>query len=221
LGSKVVKNGLKITGTQNYLCTKCKKQFQSDYFYLGCQKDVKLMILRMLVNGNGVRDICRIALVSAGCVLRTLLSIGNLITIEPQRKHYHKVQIDELYSFVGSKKKKVWIIYAYDAFTGEILGVTAGKRSKKHVRDLIKRLGDIEVDWWCTDAWKAFAQVLPYERHLIGKKFTKAIEGVNTALRNSCKRLHRRTTAFSKKLQNHWNALKIAINNFNNKPSYN
>ena len=84
---------------------------------------------------------------------------------------------------------------------------------------MIKRLGDIEVDWWCTDAWKAFAQVLPYERHLIGKKFTKAIEGVNTALRNSCKRLNRRTTAFSKKLQNHWNALKIAINNFNNKPS--
>lgn len=78
---------------------------------------------------------------SAGCVLRTLLSIGNLITIVPQRKHYHKVKIYELYSFVGSKKKKVWIIYIYDAFTGEILGVTAGKRSKKQVRDLIKRLG--------------------------------------------------------------------------------
>ena len=74
MGSKVVKNGLKITGTQNYLCTKCKKQFQSDYFYLGCQKDVKLMILRMLVNGNGVRDICRVALVSAGCVLRACLN---------------------------------------------------------------------------------------------------------------------------------------------------
>jgi insertion element IS1 protein InsB len=88
------------------------------------------MILRMLVNGNGVRDICRIALVSAGCVLRTLLSIGNLITIEPQRKHYSKVQIDELYSFVGSKKKKVWIIYAYDAFTGEILGLRLEKEVK-------------------------------------------------------------------------------------------
>lgn len=58
----------------------------------------------------------------------------------------------------------------------------------------MKRLGNIEVDWWCTDAWKVFAQALSYDKHLIGKKFTKVI----TALRNSCKRLHRRTTAFSR-----------------------
>lgn len=44
MGSKVVKNGLKTTGIQNYLCNKCRKQFQSDYFYLGRQKDVRLML---------------------------------------------------------------------------------------------------------------------------------------------------------------------------------
>lgn len=84
---------------------------------------------------------CRIVLVSAECVLRTLLSIGNLIAIEPQRKYYNKVQIDGLYSFAGIRKK-AWIIYAYDVFTGEILGVTAGKRSKKQVRDLHETFGE-------------------------------------------------------------------------------
>jgi IS1 family transposase len=41
------------------------------------------------------------------------------------------VQIDELHTFVSKKRKKVWIIYAYDAETDEIIAVTAGKRSKK------------------------------------------------------------------------------------------
>lgn len=41
----------------------------------------------------------------------------------------------------------------------------------------LKRLGRIEVDWWCTNAWKAFVY--------IENKFTKAIEWVNTALINS------------------------------------
>ncbi len=167
-----------------------------------------------------MRDIVKILSVSLGCVLRTLIRTSENIVIKPSKRHYHKVQIDELYSFVGSEQKKVWIIYAYDAETDEILAVTAGKRSKKQLKDLMKRLGNIAVDWWCTDAWNVFKEVLPYENHLIGKRFTKSMEGVNTSLRNSCKRLHRRTTAFSKKVRNHWYAIKITMDYRNNKASY-
>jgi len=98
--------------------------------------------------------------------------------------------------------------------------MTAGKRSSKQVRDLMKRLDDIEVDFWCTDLWSSFSEVLPEGKHLKGKQLTNAIEGVNTALRNSCRRLHRRTICFSKKVLNHWYALKLTVNQFNNKPSY-
>jgi len=136
------------------------------------------------------------------------------------KSRYHKVQIDELYSFVGNKRKKVWIISAYDAESKEILAMTAGKRSSKQFRDPMKRLRDIDVDFWCTDLWSSFSEVLLGDKHLRGKRFTKAIEGVNTALRNSCRRLHRRTVCFSKKVLNHWYALKLTMNQFNDKPSY-
>ena len=106
----------------------------------------------MLVNGNGIRDVGKILGVSLGCVLRTLLRVGKCITIKPAHKRYHRVQIDELYSFVGHKQKKVWILYAYCAETDEILAMTAGKRSAKQVKDLLKRPEGIQVDWWCTDA---------------------------------------------------------------------
>ena len=86
-----------------------------------------------------------------------------------------------------------------------------GKRSKKTVRDLCKRMKNIEVNFWCTDAWKAFKEVFPPESHLIGKRFTKVIEGANTSFRNACKRLIRSATAFSKKLVNCWCAIKLVM----------
>ena len=80
---------------------------------------------------------------------------------------------------------------------------------------------NIKVDFCCTDAWSAFKEVFPTDKHLIGKRFTKAIEGVNTSLRNTCKRLIRRTTAFSKKLTNHWSAVKLVMHTRNFKlPNY-
>ncbi|TXI13857.1 MAG: hypothetical protein E6Q66_08040 [Pedobacter sp.] len=69
----------------------------------------------------------------------------------------------------------------------------------------------MHVDYWCTDHWKAFKDVFPKEKHLIGKEFTKTIEGVNTWLRSACKRLVRMTTAFSKKVLNHWIAIKLVM----------
>ena len=93
--------------------------------------NVKRQIIRMLLHGNGITDISKILGVSRNCVLRTLLKIGMSLTLKPSKKHYHQVQIDELHSFVGRKRKKVWIIYAYAAETDEIIAVTAGKRSKK------------------------------------------------------------------------------------------
>ncbi|TXI13470.1 MAG: IS1 family transposase [Pedobacter sp.] len=117
-------------------------------------------------------------------------------------------------------KKKVWILYAYCAKSKEILAVTMGKRTKKTVKVLLKRMQNITVNFSCTDAWKAFKEVFHPDSHLIGKRFTKAIEGVNTYLRNSCKRLIRRTTAFSKRLFNHYTALKLVMNHRNKKLAY-
>ena len=98
-------------------------------------------------------------------------------------------------------------------------GSVSQYRSKKTVKDLFKRMKNIEANFWCTDIWKAFKEVFPADKHL-GKRFTKAIEGVKISLRNTCKRLIRRTTAFSKKLVNHWCALKLIMAGRNFKLSF-
>ena len=218
-GAKVVKNGHKKNGTQTYLCKNCDKQFQDMYLYWGAEKRVKSLALRMLIRGSGISDIAYVLSISQTCVLQ-LLEAQAGIELKPRQSSYDRVQVDELYSFVGSKKKKVWILYAYCADTKEILALIMGKRSKKTVKDLLNRMKNIQVNFWCTDNWKAFKEVFHSDYHLVGKKFTKAIEGVNTSLRNSCKRLIRKTTAFSKKLLNHWCAVKLAMYHRNLNLSY-
>ena len=95
-----------------------------------------------------------------------------------------------------------------------------GKRNKNRIKDLLKRLEGIAIDFYATDGWKDFADLLPYFKHLIGKRYTKAIEGRNCWLRRRVSRLFRRATTFSKKLTYHWFHLKILVWANQNKVSY-
>lgn len=90
-----------------------------------------------------------------------------------------------------------------------------GERSMETIELLYKQLDELQIELFCTDDWKAFAAVLPAEKHLIGKSGTKHIEGVNTSLRPRNRRLVRRTTCFSKKLKNHQLQMKLILYNRN------
>ena len=145
---------------------------------------------------------------------------GKPVQVKPRRKRYFKVQIDEMWSFVGSKGRRVWILYAYCSGLKEILAVTMGKRNQARIRDLPKRLEGIGIDFYATDGWKEFAALLPYFQHLIGKKHTKGIEGRNCWVRRRLARLTRRATTFSKKLIYHWYHFKILVFALQNKLSH-
>ena len=221
LSEKVVRNGKKKSGVQNYLCKHCGKQFQDDYLYRGRDKGVKDRVLPMLLRGSGIRDCAVVLGISKNCVLRHLVKAAGEIVIKPKKRYYPCIQIDELWSYVARKEKKVWLLYAYCAQSGEILGFAMGKRSGKTVKNLLVKLKHLEIDFYLTDHWEAFRSELPYYKHLIGKQFTKAIEGVNTWSRTRVRRLVRRTTCFSKKLLNHYSMIKLVIYHRNQPLSYN
>ena len=209
-GTKVSKNGYKSNGTQNFLCGTCDKQFQYLYVYNGANPRVKRLIVSMLLRNSGIRDIETVLKVSRSCVLNTLLKEAEKCLITPKKDHYKTVQIDEHWSYVHQKKKKKrWLIYAYAPETDEVIGYVIGKRDIKTVKRLYKLLKSVKIDQYCTDDWKAFANVFAKENHQIGKHLTRNIEGVNTSLRARNRRFVRKTTCFSKKDENHEAAIKI------------
>nr|BAP28834.1 putative transposase [Acinetobacter baumannii] len=79
-----------------------------------------------MVRGSGIRDIAEVERISIGKVLRTLTE--STYEIQHQQSHYESLEVDEFWNFVGNKKNKQWLIYAYHRETGEIVAYVWGKR---------------------------------------------------------------------------------------------
>ena len=151
------------------------------------------------------------------------------------------LEIDEMWSFIGSKKNKVWIWLAIDSLTKEIVGVHVGARDRASARKLWDSLPPVyrqrlrlpkrkapaltvgQCATCYTDFWEAYQGILPTKRHrAVGKETgrTNHIERFNNTLRQTgakvrIGRLVRKSLSFSKKFQNHLGAIWDFIHYYN------
>ena len=65
------------------------------------------------------------------------------------------------------------------------------------MKRLYRKLEHLSECLFYTDDWDAFAKVLPAERHMVGKKYTIAIEQDNSNSRHHLGRMRRRTKIVS------------------------
>ena len=115
--------------------------------------------------------------------------------------------------YVGEKRNKIRLVYAYHRQTGEIVARVWGKRNLKTaqaLRDKITELG-ITFGTIYTDDWASFIKPFKFDNHIIGKANTVGIEGNNCRLRHRIRRAFRKTCCFSKKLYNHLKAFELAF----------
>ncbi|BET97113.1 hypothetical protein TCT1_20340 [Xenorhabdus sp. TCT-1] len=102
-----------------------------------------------------------------------------------------------MWSFVGNKKYQRRLWYAWEPRLKRIITHTFGRRNKKTLKKLLKKLSRFNVAFWCTDKFKA-DNMLSENTHLVGKSFTQRVERENLTLRNRIKRLNRKTLGYSK-----------------------
>lgn len=105
----ICKNGHR-RGKQNHLCVVCSRQFIDQYEPQGYSSDVKRLCLKMYVNGMGIRGIARVTDIAHTTILGWIKQIGECLpdTYEPEQLP-QVGELDELETFVGSKKNKVWV----------------------------------------------------------------------------------------------------------------
>ena len=101
-------------------------------------------------------------------------------------------------AFYRLKKNKKWIIKALDRSTGKTVAWVTGNRDAATFRRLYKKVKHLEKCIFYTDDWSSFSEVLPQERHIIGKSHTVAIERDNSNTRHHLGRMTRRTKIVSK-----------------------
>ena len=130
------------------------------------------------------------------------------------------VEMDEMWSFVGSKQCKLLIRLAINRDTRQIAGAAFGDRSDKTCIELWQSL---PPDYRkhaviYTDFRESYANIIPSEcLHQVGKESSQTahIERFNNTLRQRCPGMVRKTLSFSKNKEMLEKRIRIFIDCYN------
>lgn len=196
-----IKRGIR-NNIQQYYCRLCKKYQRASYQkrLLAC-KEIKL-IISLSNEGVGIRGIARITKRSASTIVRHIKKASDTVRRQPITETGAIYEIDEVLSFVGKKTLKsehaVWIMYALNKNTRQVVNFIVGRRSKENLKALIDPLLRLKPKRICTDRLNLYNGLIHKDVHFSKPGSTNYIERNNLTLRTHIKRLARRTICYSK-----------------------
>lgn len=134
-----------------------------------------------------------------------------------QRKQWEAFELDEMWTFVGRRRRKVWLWLAVERVSRRIVAWVLGSRGTATLNRLWQALPRRyrRHTRYFTAAWRAYPQVLPAAAHVVGQDGTRVVEARNGKLRHRCGVLVRRSRSFSKCQTNHYNRIKLASDHHN------
>ncbi|HCO7497099.1 IS1 family transposase [Escherichia coli] len=204
--AQVYRHGQNPKGRDRFRCRDCHRVFQLTYTYQARKPGMKELITEMAFNGAGVRDTARTLKIGINTVIWTFKKLApKRITSSPVAHADVALicELDEQWSYVGSKARQHWLWYAYNTKTGGVLAYTFGPRTDQTCRELLALLTPFNIGMLTSDDWGSYGREVPKNKHLTGKIFTQRIERNNLTLRTRIKRLARKTICFSRSVEIH------------------
>jgi insertion element IS1 protein InsB len=125
-----------------------------------------------------------------------------------------EAELDEMWSFVGSKQHQRWLWHAVDHNTGEVLAYVLADHQDKAFLELKTLLEPFGIMQFYTDGWGAYERHIEPVLHTVGKANTQTIERQHLTLRTRIKRLARKTICFSKSEWLHDVVIGLFINRY-------
>ena len=129
------------------------------------------------------------------------------------------LELDEVWSFVKSRRNKRWVWLALCRRTRQIVAYAIGDRSEVTCRLLWGRVpAPYRRGLLYSDFWSAYAEVLPAAQHRAtgkGEGQTCHVERFNGVLRQRLARFVRRTLSFSKNDEMHEVCLRLFLHEHN------
>ena len=125
-----------------------------------------------------------------------------------------EAELDEMWSYVGSKDDPRWLWHAIDHESGKVLAYVFGDHKDAVFLQLKALLEPFGITRFYTDDWGAYERHLSSEEHVIGKQNTQKIERKHLTLRTRIKRLARKTICFSKLKKMHDIVIGLFINRY-------
>ncbi len=197
--TSIVKNGTTKNKKQQYKCKKCKKHFISHYTYKAYHYKVNEIIVNLLKRGVGIRDIAGAIEISTTTVLRRIVLIARKINkppILPNRIY----EVDEMRCYLRKKTKPIWIVYALDRESKEVINFSIGSRTKQTLSYVTNSVILSKPKKVYTDKLIHYKSLFSSSdiTHKVTRFGTNRIERKNLSLRTHLKRLNRKTICFSR-----------------------
>lgn len=195
------KNGHR-RGKQCYQCHSCGRQFVESPVPKGYPSEVKQLCLKMYLNGMGLRGIERVTEIHHTTIMGWIKKAGIELPDSPEEDEIPEItEVDELQTFVGSQKNKVWIWTVVNHWKPGILLWTVGDRSSQTFNHLWLIIKCWQSFWYVSDGYSVYPCFIEPENHLVSKTYMTRVEGENTRLRHYLARLHRKTLCYSKSME--------------------
>ena len=197
---------------QNYICNHCHRQFVESHEPRGYSNDVKRLCLRMYVNGMGIQGIARVADLSHTVIMNWIKQAASSLPDVYDPEDIPQVgELDELETFVGSKKNKIWIWTVVNHFQAGILGWVVGDHSAKTFQTLWPAIAWWQCYFWVSDGNPVYPMFIPDGDQIVSKTYMTRVEGENTRLRHYLARLHRKTLCYSKSVEMLEHSIRLLI----------
>lgn len=195
----IVKNGTTKTRKQQYVCKNCHKRFIEFYSYKAYKENINFQIIQLTKEGLGLRSIARILQISTTTLLKRVIVISNQIS-QPEIPLHQSYKLDEMRFYIGNKSNQMWLAYAMNNNTKEIVSFHVGKRTNKTLMTIIKTLINSQAEKIYTDKLRNYQYLIPKEIHSTKQFGTNSIERMNLTIRTNLKRFNRRSICFSKSI---------------------
>ena len=195
--SKIVKNGKTKTKKQQYFCKNCNKRFLDFYTYQAYRYGINNDIIALTKEGAGIRSTARLLKISPTTLLTRIITIAKKV-VQPSIPKGKIYQVDEIRTYVIRKDKLIWIVYALEKQTKNVVSFNIGRRTNQTLKKVITSLELSEAEKIITDKLKKYKFLINPEIHSTKFRGINHIERKNLTLRTHLKRLNRKTICFSK-----------------------
>lgn len=193
-----IKDGCQKNGQQRYKCKLCKKRQQLTYRNQAWGASIDTWIIGLVKESCGIRSMSRLLKVAVNTITKRIRHIATEIKKPCIVLKQESVEVDEIRTFIGSKKNTYWVAYALSRQTRKVIDYIVGKRTKRTLGILAKTLLLSQVKKIYTDKLTTYQKLIPKSIHCRGSRHTNHIERYNLNLRTHLKRLSRRTICFSR-----------------------
>ncbi|MDR2732962.1 MAG: IS1 family transposase [Fibromonadaceae bacterium] len=186
------------SGRQRYFCKDCKNHYSVERKSDVKPQATRRAALELYLEGLGFRSIGRLLGVSYGTVFQWVKKWGEQADLPKSPCSMEVVELDEMHTYLGSKKNYRWIWIAVDRFGKRFLAFVCGDRSTETGLRLWDEIKGHKVGFFASDHWKSYREFVPRQKHLETKAETYTVEGYNSRIRHYLARFRRKSKCYSK-----------------------